>query len=252
MSGHSHWATIKHKKASKDAKRGKEWSKVLKVVMASAREGGGDPKINAKLAQALEKAKAVHVPKDTIDRVIQRATGQLDGFVIENVTYEGYGPGGTAVMIETLTDNKNRTNPELKKIFEKHGGNLGAAGCVSWQFVKRGVIVFSAPGKTEDEAMEIALDAGADDISGREGTYEVVCETSDFENVRKAIEAKEGVKIESAELALNPTSYVDLNAHDGRKILGLMEDLEDHDDVQSVASNFNLPPELVAEYEAQG
>ena len=245
MSGHSHWATIKHKKGAIDAKRGKLWSKLAKAIIVAAKSGG-DPEMNLRLRYAIDAAKAVSMPKDNIQRAIKRGTGEIEGGNLESVLYEGYGPGGVAVLCEILTDNRNRTAPEIRKIFELHDGKLGATGCVAWMFDRKGLFLVPADGAEEETLLELALEAGADDMKRVESNFEITCDPAVFQQVSDALAARE-IKTEMAEISRIPTNTVDLDAETGRKMLKLMERLDDHDDVQSVAANFNIPQEAMAE-----
>lgn len=250
MSGHSHWATIKRSKSVVDAKKGKQFSRASKLIMSAARAGGGDPSMNVHLRYAIEDARAVNMPRDTIERAILKATGQLPGVTLEEVVYEGYGPGGVAIIIEALTDNRNRTAPEIKKIFESAGCSMAGPGSVKWMFEKRGIITVKREGLEEDKMLEIALDAGADDVKTYPDFYEITCEPSAFTNVRAAIE-KKGIKVESAEVTNIAKQNVTPSANDARKALKLMDHLEEHDDVQTVSSNFDIPDELLKEPEKE-
>jgi YebC/PmpR family DNA-binding regulatory protein len=245
MAGHSHWANIAHKKSLIDAKRGKVWSKLAKAIMQAAK-GGGDPDTNLKLRYAIDAAKAISMPKDNIQRAILKGTGELEGGNLESALYEGYGPGGSAVLCEILTDNRNRTAPEIRKIFEMHDGKLGATGCVAWMFERKGLFLVPADTAEEDALMELALEAGADDMKRVEANFEITCDPAVFQQVSDALAAR-NIKAEMAEISRIPTNTVDLDAESGRKMLKLMERLDDHDDVQSVASNFNIPQEAMAE-----
>jgi len=246
MSGHSHWAGIKHKKALVDAKRGKVWGKLSKAIIIAAKMGGGDPDANFRLRTAIEDAKAMSMPKDNIARAIKRGTGELGGAELEEVVYEGYGPGGVAVLCEVLTDNRNRTAPEIRKAFEVAGGKLGGSGCVAWNFEKKGLFLIPTDKVEEDSLMEIALEAGADDVKTAGDKFEVTCEPNQYRAFSEALQAA-GIQPEVSELALIPKDTVDLDAATARKVLKLMEKLDDHDDVQSVSSNFNIPDEVMAE-----
>jgi YebC/PmpR family DNA-binding regulatory protein len=248
VSGHSHWAGIKHKKALVDAKRGKHWSKLSKDIIVAAKIGGsGDPDANVRLRVAVDAAKAVSMPKENILRAIKRGTGELDGGSLDEVLYEGYGPGGVAVLCEVLTDNRNRTAPEIRKIFDISDGKLGGAGCVAWMFEKKGLFVVSAAKIDEDKLMEIALEAGADDVRPSGDNFEVTCAPDTYMAVSQAL-AKAGITPESSELSRLPKSTVDISDPDvARKILKLMNRLDDHDDVQNVASNFNIVEEILAQ-----
>ncbi|HVX13997.1 MAG TPA: YebC/PmpR family DNA-binding transcriptional regulator [Pirellulales bacterium] len=248
MAGHSHWANIAHKKSLIDAKRGKLWSKLSKAIIVAAKMGGGDPEMNLRLRYAIDAAKAVSVPKDNIQRAIKRGTGELEGGNLDEVLYEGYGPAGVAVLCEILTDNRNRTAPEIRKVFEMSGGKLGETGCVSWMFERKGMFLVPAAQIEEDALMELSLDAGADDVKHDGDMYEVTCDPSAFQQVSDALAAR-GLKPETSQIARIPTSTVDLDAEAGRNVLKLMERLDDHDDVQSVSANFNIPDEAMAAIE---
>ncbi len=248
MAGHSHWANIAHKKSLIDAKRGKLWSKLSKAIIVAAKMGGGDPEMNLRLRYAIDAAKAVSVPKDNIQRAIKRGTGELEGGNLDEVLYEGYGPAGVAVLCEILTDNRNRTAPEIRTVFEMSGGKLGETGCVSWMFERKGMFLIPAAQIEEDALMELSLDAGADDVKRDGDMYEVTCDPSVFQRVSDALAARE-LKPETSQIARIPTSTVDLDAEAGRNVLKLMERLDDHDDVQSVSSNFNIPDEAMAAIE---
>ena len=249
MAGHSHWANIAHKKSVIDSKRGKLWSKLAKAIIIAAKAGGGDPAANLKLRYAIIDAKAGNMPKDTIDRAIKKGTGELEGVNYEEVLYEGYGPNGVAVLCDILTDNRNRTAPEVRKIFELAGGKLGGAGSVAWMFDRKGLVIIAASQIEEDALMELALEAGADDVRHVGETFEITCNPDVYSNVCDAIE-KAGLTPELSEIARIPKDTVDLDAEAGRSVLKLMEMLDDHDDVQKVASNFNIPDEAMAEIEA--
>ncbi len=249
MSGHSHWAGIKHKKAANDAKRGRVWSKIARMIIVAAKAGGGDPAQNLTLRYAIDKAKAANMPKDTIEKAVKKGTGELGVVNYEDVLYEGYGPGGVAIMVDGLTDNRNRTAPEIKRIFEKRGGSLGASGCVNWMFSKKGLITVRTDAIAEDDLMEIALSAGADDMDNTGEVYELTCEAGAYEQLKKGLEEKE-IPTEIAEISMVPQNMVPVgDANTARKILGLMEDLEDHDDVQNVYANFDIPDDILAKAE---
>jgi YebC/PmpR family DNA-binding regulatory protein len=246
MSGHSHWATIKHKKAAVDAKRGKHWSKLAKAIIVAAKHGGGDPDQNLRLRYAIDDAKAVSMPKENIQRAIKRGTGEIDGVVLEEVTYEGYGAGGVAIMCEVLTDNRNRTAPEIRKIFELSGGKMGGAGCVGWMFDNKGLIIIPAAGVDEDKLMEIGLEAGADDVKREGEAFNVICDPAIYRDVLKAL-TDAGIQPESSQVTRIAKNTVEVkDPEDARKILKLMERLDDHDDVQTVASNFDIPDAVMA------
>lgn len=240
MSGHSHWATIKHKKAASDAKKNKVFSKHARAIMVAAKQGGGDPDTNIKLLYAVEAARADNMPRENIERAIKRATGGLEGVTFEEITYEGYGPGGTAVIVEVLTDNRNRTASEIRKIFESSGGKMGTAGCVAFMFDRKGVLRIPAGTTTEDDLMAAALDAGADNLVRAGDTFEVITAPMDFDKVRKALLGAK-FKIESGELAMLPKNVNKIDEETGRKVLNFMEALDDYDDVQKIYSDFELP-----------
>jgi len=246
MAGHSHWANIAHKKSLIDAKRGKLWSKLAKAIIVAAKEGGGDPAMNLRLRYAINDAKAGNMPKDSIERAIKKGTGELEGGNLEQALYEGYGPAGVAVLCEIYTDNRNRTAPEIRKIFEMAGGKLGATGCVSWMFDRKGLAIVGKDKVDEDKLMELALEAGADDIRAEGDEYEVIAEPDAFAAVCAALEAA-GIPTESTQLTRIPKDTVDVYGEDARRVLKLMEALDDHDDVQNVSANFNIPEEVMAE-----
>jgi YebC/PmpR family DNA-binding regulatory protein len=250
MSGHSKWSTIKHKKAAKDAKRGKMFTKLIREITVAARMGNsGDPNFNPRLRTAILAAKAASMPNDNIDRAIKKGLGESDGAVFEDVGYEGYGPGGVAIMVVALTDNRNRTVADVRNLFTKHGGNLGESGCVAWMFARKGVIALEPNGVDEDRIMEAALEAGADDVQGEGDAFEVTTSPEAFEGVRDALE-KVGVKATSAEVALVPQNTVPVRGSEAQQLLRLLDALEDHDDVQSVAANADLDEEEVAKLSA--
>lgn len=246
MAGHSHWASIKRKKSVIDAKRGKMFSKLARNITAAARSGGGNPDTNLRLQYAVEKAKAANMPKDNIERAIQKGIGGTPGEEIFECLYEGYGPKGVAVMLEIVTDNKNRTASEIRKIFDRFGGSLGASGCVSWMFEKKGMIVINSDKVDEDKLMMAALEAGAEDVLHVEHVYQVICQPADFERVKSTLE-EQNISYESAEISWIPNNFIELDEDTGKKVVELMDALEDHDDVQEVYANFNLPKELLLE-----
>jgi len=246
MSGHSKWATIKHKKAATDAKRGQAFTKIIKEITVAARIGGGDPAGNPRLRTVLEKAKAVNMPADNIKRAILKGTGELPGQVFEEVLFEGYGPGGVAVMVETATDNRNRTVGDVRHIFDKYGGNLGQNGCVAWMFEKKGVIEVDAARATEDDLLEVALEAGADDVTSGEGSFEVTTPPAALEAVRDAVAAK-GIPVALAEVSMIPQTTVHLEGKQATQMLKLMDALEEHDDVQKVSANFDIDASVMEE-----
>jgi YebC/PmpR family DNA-binding regulatory protein len=247
MAGHSHWANIARKKAVVDAKRGKLWSKLAKAIIVAAKHGGGDPDANLRLRYAIDAAKAVSMPKDNIQRAIKAGTGELKGGNLEESIYEGYAAGGVAVMCEILTDNKNRTAPEIRKIFEVCDGKLGGTGCVAYLFERKGVVRLPQEACEEDRIMELALEAGAEDVSAADESWEITCDPSVMTNVIEALKTA-GLESESNEVARIPTNTVDVeDVETARKVLTLMERLDDHDDVQSVSANFNIPDAALAE-----
>jgi YebC/PmpR family DNA-binding regulatory protein len=246
MSGHSHWAGIKHKKAKEDSLRGRAFSHVSKQVMAAVRTGGKDPDTNLDLKYAIEAAKAVNMPKENIERAILRAAGELPGQKLESVRFEGHGPAGVAVMVDALTDNRKRTVPHVRRIFETHGGELGATGCVSWTFERKGLVILSFNDRTEEQVFELAIESGAEDFQKAGDVYELSCDPKNLHAVKSALQAA-GIKWDSGEVTLVPKSYVNLTAEEGRRMLKMMEELEEDEDVTNVYANFNLPPELVAE-----
>ena len=239
MSGHSKWHTIKHKKGALDAKRGKVFTKLIKEITVAARTGGGDPDANARLRKAITDAKAQNMPNDTIDRAVKRGTGDLEGVNYEEITYEGYGPNGVAVMVETMTDNRNRTVAELRHLFSKNGGNLGESGSVAWMFDKKGLIVVDKETKSEDELFEIAIEAGADDLQDEGEVFEIYTAPENYEAVDEAIK-KAGVEPQASEISMIPQNYIKLEGADAKLMLKLYEAIDDHDDVQKVYSNFDI------------
>lgn len=239
MSGHSKWSTIKRKKGATDAKRGKIFTKLIKEITVAARFGGGDPDANPRLRTAVANAKTENMPKDNIERAIKKGTGELEGVSYEEVCYEGYGPGGAAVLVESVTDNKNRTVADVRHIFSKAGGNLGEAGCVGWMFEKKGYFVFEKDAVDEETLMEIALEAGADDVRDEDTTFEVVTSPGDFDSVRQTFDEK-ALKYVVSEITMVPQSTVKLEGKEAEQMIRLMESLEDSDDVQKVYSNFDI------------
>ena len=244
MSGHSKWASIRHKKGVVDAKRGKVFSKLIKEITVATRLGGKDPDSNSRLRTAIAAAKAENMPKDNIDRAIKKGTGELEGTNYEEVTYEGYGPGGVAVLVEVLTDNKNRAVADVRHLFERYGGSLGAAGCVAWMFSQRGLIVFRKDETDEEGLLEVALEAGAEDIKEGEKEFEVITEPSSFENLKAAVENAE-LNYMLAEITMIPKTTVNLDGKNAQQMLTLMELLEDNDDVNHVYANFDIPDEVM-------
>ena len=242
MSGHSKWSSIKHKKAAKDAKRGKLFTKLIKEITVAARMGGGDINANPRLRTAVTTARENSMPNDNIDRAVKKGTGELEGVHYEEVNYEGYGPGGAAIMASVLTDNRNRTVSELRRVFEKHGGNIGAAGCVAWMFHKRGLFTVEKDKADEERLIDVSLDAGADDIIDSGDIFEVVTPPESFEAVKAALTGA-SIPFASAEITNVPESTVTLRGKEAEQTMKLLEELDDHDDVQSVASNVDIAPE---------
>jgi YebC/PmpR family DNA-binding regulatory protein len=249
MAGHSHWANIAAKKGAVDKKRGKLFGKLARYIIVAARRGGGDPAANLALRYAIDRAKKASMPNDTIERAIKRGTGELEAENYDEVLYEGYGPGGVAILCEILTENRNRTAGEIRKIFEVHGGNLGASGCVAWMFERKGVFQIPAKHVAEDQLMEVALDAGAEDVRQVGETFEVICPPESFQQMTDALEAAK-IPVDSAELTRLAANTVDLDGEQAKAVLKLIEALEDNDDVQNVMANFNIPNELMAEMSA--
>lgn len=244
MSGHSKWSSIKHKKAAVDAKRGKIFTKLIKEITVAAREGGGDPDANPRLRTAVANAKAQNMPYETIERGILRGTGQLPGTSYEEIIYEGYGPKGVAIIVEVVTDNRNRSTSDLRNILSKNGGNLGERGCVSWMFDKKGLVVIDKDKAIEDDLIMIALDAGAEDVKSEDDSYEIIIEPQNFESVKNAIQ-EAGIETTLAEVSMIPQTTVKLDGKEALQLLKIIESLEDHDDVQNVYSNFDIPDELI-------
>ena len=245
MSGHSKWSTIKHKKGAADAKRGKIFTRIIKEMTIAARLGGGDAEGNPRLRAAVAEAKANNMPKDNIERAIKRGTGEIEGAAYEEVTYEGYGPGGVAIIVEALTDNGNRTTPEIRHAFEKNGGNLGTPGSVKFQFERKGYFAVEKSAADEDKLMEIAIEAGADDLQSDDpDAYEIYTSPETFEAVRQALESNKIPTVE-AKLGMIPANYVSLDESKSRQAMKLLEALDDHDDVQNVWSNFDIPAEMM-------
>jgi len=246
MSGHNKWSTIKHKKAREDAKRGKIFTKIIREITVSAREGGGDPEANPRLRAAVAAAKSANMPADNIKRAIQRGTGELPGVSYEEVSYEGYGPGGVAVMLEVLTDNRNRTTAEIRHLFSKHGGNLGENGCVAWVFTRKGqILVPRQEGPDEDELMELVLEAGAEDLDTDDADYfRIVTAPDELHQVKSSLE-EAGVPVETAEFDMEPSTTVRLEGKQAQQMIRLMNAFDDHDDVQNVWANFDIDEELL-------
>jgi len=244
MSGHSKWSTIKHKKGAADAKRGKIFTKLIKEITVAARLGGGDPDANPRLRAAIASAKAENMPKDNIERAVKKGTGELEGVNYEEVSYEAYGPGGVAVLVGCLTDNKNRTVADLKHIMDRHGGSLGEPGCVAWIFNKKGLIVLDREGVDEEKLLEMALEAGAEDVLEEESTFEVTTAPADFEGVRSALD-EAGIAYGMAEVSMIPQNTVKLEGKQAQQMLNLMEALEDNEDVSNVYANFDIPDDVM-------
>jgi len=244
MSGHSKWSTIKHKKAAKDAKKGKLFTKLIKEITVAARMGGGDVNSNPRLRTAVTAAKAASMPNDNIDRAIKKGTGELEGVSYEEIQYEGYGPGGVAILAQVLTDNKNRAVSEIRHLFSKHGGNLGESGCVAWMFDKKGSITVEKSQIDEERLLGIVLEAGAEDVREEEEIFEVVTRPEDFDKVKERLELA-NVPLASAQVTMVPKNTVSVDEKHVEQILKLTEELEDHDDVQSVSANFDIPSEYL-------
>ncbi|MGA2731319.1 MAG: YebC/PmpR family DNA-binding transcriptional regulator [Syntrophobacteraceae bacterium] len=249
MSGHSKWATIRHKKGAADAKRGKIFTKLIKELMVAARMGGGNPEGNPRLRAALLAAKAENMPKDNIDRAIKKGTGELEGVNYEEFAYEGYGPAGVAVLVDIMTDNRNRAASEVRHIFSRNSGNLGEAGCVAWMFNKKGSIVFDKKAIPEEELIELALEAGAEDVKDQEDQFEIITSPEDFANVKAAFDEK-GLNYELAEITMSPQTTVRIeDPKTAQQLLRLMDALEDADDVQHVYANFDIPDQIIESLE---
>jgi YebC/PmpR family DNA-binding regulatory protein len=245
MAGHSHSANIAHRKAAVDSKRSKLWSKISKAIIVAVKLGGSDPDANVRLRSAILDARSVSMPKDNIERAIKRGAGELDGGNVEECLYEGYGPASVAVICEVMTDSRNRTIQEIRKIFNTHGGELGATNCVSWMFNRKGIFLIPADKTSEEQLMEVALEAGADDIKLVDAAFEVTCPMEAYNMVSTALEAA-GIPVEAKQLTRIPTHTVDItNPDDVKQVLKLMEQLDDHDDVQTVAANYNIPDNLL-------
>ncbi|MDD5134943.1 MAG: YebC/PmpR family DNA-binding transcriptional regulator [Phycisphaerae bacterium] len=246
MSGHSHWAGIKHKKAANDAKRGKVWSKIARTIIVAAKNGGPDPSANLALRYAIDKAKQANMPKDTIEKAVKKGDGEGDTVSFVTILYEGYAPGGVAMMAEALTDNRQRTAPEVRKIFERHGGSLGTTGCVGYLFNKKGLITVPVSAAKEDDLMEIALSAGAEDLNNTGSVYEITCDPAAFDGLKKALEDKQ-ITTEVAEISMIPQNSIPVSdMEQARKILAIMDEFEEHDDVQNVYANFDIPDDIIA------
>lgn len=244
MSGHSKWSSIKHKKGAADAKRGKIFTRLIREITVAARMGGGDPAGNPRLRAAISAAKAENMPKDNIERAIKKGTGELEGTSYEESSYEGYGPGGVAVLVDCLTDNKNRTVAEVKHAFERHGGNLGEPGCVAWMFDKKGLIVLEKDQVDEEKLLDLALEAGAEDVNDEESEFEIITDPADFDAVKGLIEAA-NLPYTLAEISMIPKNTVKLEGKKAQQMLSLMQALEDNDDVSNVYANFDIPDEVM-------
>ncbi|OEF95660.1 YebC/PmpR family DNA-binding transcriptional regulator [Desulfuribacillus alkaliarsenatis] len=249
MAGHSKWKNIAHRKGKQDAARGKIFTRLSKEIMVAARQGGGDPTANARLRLAISKAREHNMPNDNIERVIKKATGELEGVNYEEISYEGYGPAGVAVYVEVVTDSRNRAASDMRHIFSKYGGNLGESGCVSWMFDKKGIININKADITidEEELLLLALDAGADDLIGDEDAFEIVTEPDSFEQVKEQLVAAD-IQINSSEITMVPQNTISLTGDDAKKMLKLMEKLEENDDVQNVYANFDISDEDMQKY----
>lgn len=251
MSGHSKWATTKHKKAAADAQRGKLFTRVTKEITVAAKDGGGNPDMNPKLRMALLKAKEANMPKDNIEKAIKKGTGELPGVVYENICYEVFGPGGVGILVDVLTDNKNRASAEIKNILSRKGGNMAGSGSVSRFFSKKGFFVIERAKIEEDKLMDMALNAGAEDMNTEEKTYEITTDPREFEKVKDAL-AKNGVEFQMSEVTMVPAMTVKVGEDNAKQILALIDALEDHDDVQNVYANFDIPDEIIEQIEGKG
>jgi len=247
MSGHSKWHSIRHKKAKEDKKKGKVFSRIIKEIQVAARRKGGDPEMNPRLRTAIEHAKDANMPKDNIEKAIKRGTGELEGVEYEDINYEGYGPGGVALFVEVVTDNKNRTVAEIRRIFSKNEGNLGEAGCVAWMFNRKGFIIIPKDKVDEEKLMDVAINSGAEDIQDDESNLVVYTEPSDFEQVLNSIK-ENNIEYVDGKVGLIPHTYVKLTGKDAKRMLNLVQELEDHDDVQNVWSNFDISEEEIEKF----
>lgn len=250
MSGHSKWASIKHKKGAADAKRGRLFTKLIREITVAAREGGGNTDTNPRLRTAISRAKDANMPSSNIDNAVKKGTGELPGVSYEACMFEGYGPGGVAILVEALTDNKNRTTAEVRNIFSKKNGNLAGSGSVAWIFNPKGYINVDRSQISEDELFSVSVDAGAEDIKTEEKVYEIYTNATDLENVKKALQAK-GIKWEMADLTMIPSNTVKVGGQEAKQLMALMEALEEHDDVQKVYANFDIPDEILEELAAE-
>jgi len=249
LAGHSKWDNIKHKKAKEDARRGKIFTKMTRLIAVAAREGGPDVNTNFRLRLAVDKAKSYNVPNDTIERAIKRGAGELEGDSYEEFVYEGYGPGGVAIMLQIMTDNRNRTAGDVRHLFSKYGGNLGESGCVAWMFEKKGVVRIARNGADEDEVLMAALEAGGEDVQSDDEGFTIYSDPASFEEVRNALE-EAGYEIESAEISMQPKNTVAVEGADAKRLLQLLEALEDHDDIQDVQANFDISEEALEAIQA--
>jgi len=249
MSGHNKWASIKHKKAATDSKRGKVFTKIIREMVVAAREGGGIIENNARLRKAVTDAREANMPQDNIKKAIQRGTGEIPGAVYEEITYEGYGPAGVALIVETTTDNKNRTASDIRKIFSKHSGSMGETGCVGWMFTRKGFISLDKSVSDEDTIMTLALENGADDFTAEDDAYEIYTKVEDLETVKNAITAK-NIAIAESEISMIPQTYVKLEGSNAEHMLKLMDELEEHDDVKNVFANFDISKEDMEKFGA--
>jgi YebC/PmpR family DNA-binding regulatory protein len=247
MSGHSKWSSIKHKKAATDAKRGKIFTRFIRELTIAARAGGGDPESNSRLRHAIDGARAANMPSDNIKKAVQRGTGELEGVNYEELSYEGYGPGGIALLVEAMTDNKNRTVSEVRYVFNKYNGNLGEQGCVSWMFTRKGMIIVATSSIGEDELMEIVLENGAEDMKKEGDNYEISTSTEDFDKVHQALKAK-NIAIESAEISKIPSTYIKLEGRQAEQMLKLYDKLEELEDIQNVWANFDIADEIIDQF----
>jgi len=249
VSGHSKWATTKHQKAVKDARRGKLFAKTIRIIEVAAREGGGNPDANPTLSDAIARARAISMPNDTIERAVKRGTGEMEGVKYETLTYEGYGPGGVAVLLEVLTDNRNRAAADVRRVFTKNGGTLGDPGSVAWMFTRKGVVLIPRNSVTEDDLMLAAMEAGADDIAEDGDYWQVLCAPTELQQLKDAL-AEAGIELESARFSMEPNATVPLDRESADKVLKLMDALDDEDDVQEIYSNFEISDEIMAELNA--
>jgi YebC/PmpR family DNA-binding regulatory protein len=245
MAGHSHWAQIKRKKSVVDKRRGVLWSKLVRAVIMAAREGGANPDMNFKLRLAIDKAKAANVPRDTLERAVGKGAGE-DGSSYEEFNYEGYGPAGVAILLRIVTDNRNRTAPEIRKIFERHNGNMGATNSVAWQFKRLGLFTLPTEAVAEEKVMEVALEAGAEDVQQQDKIWQITCQVENFQALKEALAAA-GLTPEVAEISMIPTTSVTVDAEAGRKVMSLIEEFDDHEDVQEVYANFDMPADVMAQ-----